>query len=106
MVRREIQLFGRELVLHQRFASDVLAVIDMPNETQQEQINILLIGVSAALKENWLYLKGRKRKKIEAELSPLGLAQKLSIQKILELWNQVVEIEGLADGSADGAKKK
>lgn len=104
-VSKKIELFGRELILHRRFASDVLAVMGMNSETERQQIEVLLVGVSSALKQNWIDLKGRKRKKIESLLSPVGLSKRLAISEIVSIWNQVMELEGL-DGGGEDSKKK
>ena len=102
--QKTISLLGKELILHQRFAIDVLGSMDRPDETEKQQIENVLLAVSDALKENWINLKGHKRKRVERQLSPVGLSEKLTFSEIVNLWEQVAELEGLV-GGGDSKKK-
>ena len=107
MVRKTIKLLGRDLVLHQRFAIDVLHAMKRPSETEEEFIQNLALAISDALKENWQDLKGRKQKRVENELSPVSLLSKLTVQELVDLWEQIYKLENDGpESSENGSKKK
>lgn len=97
----EIELFGKKLLLSERTARDVNALVDYAKGKEfdyTEAIIQSLIVLRDGLKINFLKLKWWqivKRWQLKRILSKENLLNKLSTRLIIDLSHKVLELEGV-----------
>ena len=92
---KNIELFGRSLVLAERYIIDELKLADKKVESDVEIVEYMACIVSDALKINCENTNGLKGRKLKSLLSPIGLTEQLSIKQLTELFETVFyELEG------------
>jgi len=101
---REIDLFGRTLLISERIARDVNKLILFSKQKKEKDFTDFIVEysivVADALKINYSNLKWYqffKKKKLERLLSKESLLEKLSPSQIYELAMTVYELEGVTD---------
>lgn len=97
----KIELFGRELILSERFARDVNKLIAFSKQTKEKDFTAMLIESAIAIEDalklnyvnlNWyMFLKKRQLKKL---LSKENILSSLSSSQTFDLAKQVYALEG------------
>ncbi len=111
METKGIELFGRELLLSERYAFDVFEMIEFSREQDGTDPTVYMYQsakvVESALKINIRNLKPYqflKRLTYKRILSANNLLKKLSPKEIMELSKEVYKLEGYEE--TDNIKKK
>jgi hypothetical protein len=97
----KIELFGKELILSERFARDVNKLIAYSKQKKEKDFTDLLIesaiAIEDGLKLNYLNLKWYRfwqKRQLKKQLSKEYMLANLSSSKIFELAKRVYELEG------------
>lgn len=108
---RTLELFGKQLILSERNASDVLVLANFSDKNQGNDLNTLIYKglevCEAALSYNYVNLPWHKyfqKRKLKKLLSKKNLLKTLSQQQIFSLAQDVFELEGLV--ASDKSEKK
>lgn len=109
---KTIELFGKQLILAERNASDVIALSEYAQKNDDESVSSVVYKavsiLEASLRINYINLKWYqffKQLKLRALLSPKYLINNLPQQQIFDLAKEVLELEGLIASSNEDQKK-
>ena len=92
----KIKLFGRDLILRERSAQDVLDVAEFSEQNPDSRGQIIAVAqcTADALKSNWEHAHFFKKRRLKKLLSTKKLLKSLTRQELEVILNIINEIEG------------
>jgi len=107
---KEIELFGRQLLLFERNASDVLSLADFSAKNPDTGIQIVVYKaikiIQSSLSRNLDNCNWFEKRKLKKLLSQKHLINNLSNQQIFSIAKEVLELDGLLVEENTEKKKK
>ena len=98
-----VELFGQKLIVHERFALDVLALEERTGSAA-EGVMLLAAAISDALKRNWMDAPFYRRRKFKRITTANYLLKNLTVNELLDLKDIIEKLED-AESGGDSKKK-